>query len=905
MKKRFLTLAFAIVMLVVVLSAVVSCGDGKHSHSYTKREIAASCTGSEKTVYTCECGDSYVEKGAPAFGHTLTQYEAKPITCTEGGYAAYEACSVCSYTTKVEFEATGHYFVINDFTIPTLKNEGYKSMACRVCNYEVTENLSALDAIGIPIPEFSDILASLIEEISFSLEVFDDSKVVYTSVSSNNRVQNGEKRFYAVELCEAKLFTEDSTPKGYLKIKINESVVALDGTENPANVTAGKYNTLASAYIYLDGSELAVELTNADGDKLENNCNITELLFGRVLGEMGMTTDDAVSLLYFVTEFAECLPGLEEFANAIQEIKLPQFSSELPGEIANLFDLFGEKFFEKTTKADGTVVYTTDITAISVLLDAIKSKNVEEAIDSVYGKGAAEAIELFVISIPDLTIMDIAEFAITASENFGIDVDQIFSIADMMLYYYTGRTISVKYELEKQYNIAIVELVAGGNAGFDRDEFLASAKVEIEAFFEMFYAINLEELIGNVLGAGNTSVFDALLEAAKSWNTAVNLTCTLDGEGNLKSAELNVDGTKIILGVNDGEVALNVITPGNDTMSIVIGSEGMNMNFVSDGTVVAEAYLRVEKSENDVKYSADLVVGDYDYLDFGAEIKNDELISFNFVMRDLVSEYNDYGDNVGSSLSDIFEVNYTRSAISGGFVGSWNAYFEEELYMSSEVIVKGDDFTGKIVVYNVNTHVQAMVIDMSVEGDDSKIDVKIYDRYGALNIAVAIEDTMVDEDNKLVLSLDCYAEGFKTLASKFEYINEELVKGDIVLNTLECDLVYDSYWNEYVYGSYYIDYTTEFKFTKSGDVSTLVIKSTDGVNITITYTDGENSKSVEILGVDENGDVKIDASVSLDEESDGTRAVLDIIVNDIPSAAGEGYTLTDAIEIYLDLLFKI
>ncbi len=44
----------------------------------------------------------------PATEHTLTKVDAKAATCTDFGWAAYEYCQVCAYTTYAQIEATGH-----------------------------------------------------------------------------------------------------------------------------------------------------------------------------------------------------------------------------------------------------------------------------------------------------------------------------------------------------------------------------------------------------------------------------------------------------------------------------------------------------------------------------------------------------------------------------------------------------------------------------------------------------------------------------------------------------------------------------------------------------------------------------------------------------------------------------
>lgn len=40
--------------------------------------------------------------------HSLVHHEAKAAACTEAGYAAYDACARCGYTTLAKIDALGH-----------------------------------------------------------------------------------------------------------------------------------------------------------------------------------------------------------------------------------------------------------------------------------------------------------------------------------------------------------------------------------------------------------------------------------------------------------------------------------------------------------------------------------------------------------------------------------------------------------------------------------------------------------------------------------------------------------------------------------------------------------------------------------------------------------------------------
>ena len=67
----------------------------------------ATCTESGTKKHTCTCGYSYTET-INKLGHNIVSHAAKAATCTTNGYAAYDTCSRCNYTTYKEIVATGH-----------------------------------------------------------------------------------------------------------------------------------------------------------------------------------------------------------------------------------------------------------------------------------------------------------------------------------------------------------------------------------------------------------------------------------------------------------------------------------------------------------------------------------------------------------------------------------------------------------------------------------------------------------------------------------------------------------------------------------------------------------------------------------------------------------------------------
>ena len=112
-------------------------------HHYTAKVIAPTCTVKGHTIYTCECGDSYISDYVDALGHDRVHHEGKAATCTENGWEAYDDCSRCDYTTYKEIAATGHHYT-DTVTAPTCTEQGYTTHTCACGDSYVDSYVNAL-----------------------------------------------------------------------------------------------------------------------------------------------------------------------------------------------------------------------------------------------------------------------------------------------------------------------------------------------------------------------------------------------------------------------------------------------------------------------------------------------------------------------------------------------------------------------------------------------------------------------------------------------------------------------------------------------------------------------------------------------------------------------------------------
>ena len=192
-----------------------------HTHSYTEKVTAPTCTEEGYTTHTCACGNSYIdsytnalghsysvwkqtkaptctEKGTEGrtcsrcnatetrdvavLGHAIVHHAAKAATCTEKGWAAYDACSRCDYSTYKEIPATGHHHnaVVTE---PTCTEKGYTTHTC-ACGDSYIDDYR--DAYGHDLIYIADIDAKCTESGSEPYEYCD--RCDYTTWTADKEV---------------------------------------------------------------------------------------------------------------------------------------------------------------------------------------------------------------------------------------------------------------------------------------------------------------------------------------------------------------------------------------------------------------------------------------------------------------------------------------------------------------------------------------------------------------------------------------------------------------------------------------------------------------------------------------------------------------------------------------------
>ena len=121
--------------------AVIPAGD----HNYKGVVTHATCLTDGFVTFTCAgCGDSYVEDGERAMGHTSQAVAGKAATCTEAGLTNGTKCAVCHVvlTAQAVIPATGHSYT-STVVAPTCTAGGYTLHVCVDCGDYYTTNQTA------------------------------------------------------------------------------------------------------------------------------------------------------------------------------------------------------------------------------------------------------------------------------------------------------------------------------------------------------------------------------------------------------------------------------------------------------------------------------------------------------------------------------------------------------------------------------------------------------------------------------------------------------------------------------------------------------------------------------------------------------------------------------------------
>lgn len=122
--------------------ALTACGEKEHTHSYSVKIIAPTCTEQGYTLHSCECGDSYKDKYENALGHDEISHSGQVATCSRKGWQDYITCSRCDYTTYQEIDYLPHHIVVDAAVSASCTQTGLtEGSHCSECGKIITKQI--------------------------------------------------------------------------------------------------------------------------------------------------------------------------------------------------------------------------------------------------------------------------------------------------------------------------------------------------------------------------------------------------------------------------------------------------------------------------------------------------------------------------------------------------------------------------------------------------------------------------------------------------------------------------------------------------------------------------------------------------------------------------------------------
>ena len=123
-------------------------------HSFTKTSTAskylkssATCTSVAVYYKSCACGlasstETFTSGAIDPENHALVHYEAQAPTCTAVGWEAYDTCSRCGYTTKVEKQKTPHTYGTPTYVWAANNDSCTATRTCTACQHVENETVN-------------------------------------------------------------------------------------------------------------------------------------------------------------------------------------------------------------------------------------------------------------------------------------------------------------------------------------------------------------------------------------------------------------------------------------------------------------------------------------------------------------------------------------------------------------------------------------------------------------------------------------------------------------------------------------------------------------------------------------------------------------------------------------------
>ena len=505
----------------------------------------------------------------------------------------------------------------------------------------------------VKLPKASALLAKMIGAWSATLEVSDDASIIYVYEPNYEYEEKfdeevtGYKSAMFFEVLEASVNSDSENIQAYLKVKVGEAYVELNKLVPAENVVINK-NNITSYYefsITVNGDDVSVKANDENA-----SVNLSELVYGYIAQMVGV---EGVEGLETMLENAAILQEIEKDVMILVEKalsnnaeKLPTVSPEYVEHLGNIFTVFGDEIITETKdNATGNTTYSLNLPAAKKLIADLENKTLAGYLEGVYGKNVVGGFASFMATLPDKTVREIVDYAVSLSEGTDVDVKEIYAWIDLYVYSIAGTEIKIEEQISERYNSTLADLLAefSGVPAEEKAEFIASVKTSFENAAKAIETVSVDELLSSMFMGTNEGFFDAFKEIIDMLDEELELNYTVDAEGVIIAWNYITSAYTYSYAVNGDKVTFTVIMPNDMVFEGTSDSNGASFVVKEGDETVASGNVTVKEEtvgeDTTTTVEIDLRDDKNDLLDYTAVYVNGMMTSADVTVRGYDYEY--------------------------------------------------------------------------------------------------------------------------------------------------------------------------------------------------------------------------------------------------------------------------
>lgn len=476
-----------------VTACVNGCKDEKEqilpatgNHEY--EEVAfyveeATCLDFGKEQFKCKNCDDVHENPLPKKEHnfvknTENSYDA---TCYASGMYVETCTNGCNESHETVLPQRKHVTKSEITKYPSEDESGLKVIYCtnEGCDYIIEKEIQAFSYES---KSLYQLLSSLLPEGSYSLMVNEDSKInVYRNNKNVNNHYPSQKTMVEINIYEATITSKDGNLTGYMTMEFvahtgyfasifDVSDAELnDQNSDTTTIFANFYLSDGCAYVE-SGESLSEEkfgddyyyLGFIDFESLEEIIkafNVLQLpteLLDLITAE---NVTKVLSLIEYISvSLEEYIPFVEALQSALNGVEAPEGSESATISVEQILAFFNDYFISTEQVGDNTV-YTITFENLAQISEIVATKTIKEFIEEQFGEGCIDTLAQTAKGIPDMTVEEIATFAIELAENYAFDVEFTFYFVETLIEEVADVKLNLKSLLEGCYELTITDVI--------------------------------------------------------------------------------------------------------------------------------------------------------------------------------------------------------------------------------------------------------------------------------------------------------------------------------------------------------------------------------------------------------------------------------------------------------------